>query len=107
MIENKYLTVLCSCPDLAVAGSLAESLVEERLAACVTCLPGATSVFRWEGALQKEPEVLLLIKTTAERLATLTARIEALHPYDVPEVVAIPVAGGSERYLGWVGQTVS
>ena len=107
MIENKHLTVLCSCPDLAVAGSLAESLVEERLAACVTCLPGATSVFRWEGTLQKDPEVLLFIKTTAERLATLTARIEALHPYDVPEVVAIPVAGGSERYLEWVGQTVS
>jgi periplasmic divalent cation tolerance protein len=107
MNENKYLVVFCSCPDVESAGLLADTLVEERLAACVTRLPGVTSVYRWEGALQRDAEVLLIIKTTAGRLANLSARIESLHPYEVPEVIAIPVTGGSERYLGWVGQTVS
>jgi periplasmic divalent cation tolerance protein len=107
VIENNYLVVFCSCPDVASAGQLADTLVAERLAACVTRLPGATSVYRWDGAVQRDAEVLLIIKTTAGRLANLTARIEVLHPYEVPEVIAIPVAGGSERYLGWVGQTVS
>jgi periplasmic divalent cation tolerance protein len=107
MIGNSYLVVLCSCPDEASAGQLAGTLVAERLAACVTQLPGATSVYHWEGTVQRDAEVVLIIKTTAGRLATLSARIESLHPYEVPEVIAIPVTGGSERYLGWVGQTVS
>ena len=106
MNEDNYLVVYCSCPDEACARRLADALVEERLAACVTRLPGATSVYRWEGSVHRDPEVLLIIKTTAGRLANLTARIEALHPYEVPEVIAVPAAGGSERYLRWVGQTV-
>jgi len=106
-MKNNCLLVFCSCPDEEVARRIAETLVAERLAACVTRLPGAVSVYHWEGAIQRDPEVALIIKTTGERLGTLTARIEALHPYDVPEVVAVPVSGGSERYLGWVGQTVS
>ena len=107
MNENNCLIVLCSCPDVDSAGRVADALVEERLAACVTRLPGATSVYRWQGAVQRDAEVLLIIKTTAGRLANLTARIEALHPYEVPEVLAVPVAGGAERYLAWLGQTVS
>lgn len=107
MNQNKYLAVFCSCPDEACAGRIADALVEEHLAACVTRLPGAISVYRWEGSVHRDPEVLLIIKTTADRLANLTARIEALHPYDVPEVLAVPVAGGAERYLAWLGQTVS
>ena len=107
MSENQYLVVFCSCPDVDSAGRLADTLVEERMAACVTHLPGATSVYRWEGAVHRDAEVLLIIKTTAERLVNLTARIEALHPYEVPDVLAVPVAGGAERYLAWLGQTVS
>jgi periplasmic divalent cation tolerance protein len=107
MSENKYLILFCSCPDVETAGRLADALVQERLAACVTRLPGATSVYHWEGAVHRDPEVLLIIKTTAGRAANLTARIEALHPYEVPEVLAVPVDGGAERYLAWLGQTVS
>jgi periplasmic divalent cation tolerance protein len=106
-MKNNYLIVFCSCPDEAVAAELAAALVEERLAACVTRLPGATSVYAWDGEVRTDPEVLLVIKTTGERLATLSARIEALHPYEVPEVLAVPVEGGSERYLAWLGQTVT
>jgi periplasmic divalent cation tolerance protein len=107
MNKDNYLVVYCSCPDEASAARLADALVGERLAACVTRLPGATSVYWWEGSVHQDPEVVLIIKTTAGRLANLTARIEALHPYEVPEVIAVPAAGGSERYLSWVGQTVA
>ena len=86
---------------------LARTLVSERLAACVSQVAGVRSTYRWEGRTHEDEEILLIIKTSAERLATLSARIEALHPYEVPEVIAVEVAGGSERYLAWLGQTVS
>lgn len=106
-MNNKYFVVLCSCPDEATAGRLARTLVDERLAGCISRLPGVTSTYRWEGRVQEDPEVLLVIKTTGERLATLSARIEALHPYEVPEIIAVEIGAGSERYLGWLGQTVA
>lgn len=106
-IENKYLLVLCTCPDPAVAKRLAETLVAEGLAACVSQVAGVTSTYRWEGEVRTDPEVLLLIKTTGGRLANLTPRIEALHPYEVPEIIAVAIDGGSERYLAWLGQSVA
>ncbi|HRP35387.1 MAG TPA: divalent-cation tolerance protein CutA [Gammaproteobacteria bacterium] len=102
MPDNECLVVLCTCPDGAPAASLAESLVDERLAACVNRLPGVASCFRWEGRVQHETETLLLIKTTRARLAALTTRIRELHPYELPEVIAVPVMGGLEQYLDWV-----
>lgn len=105
-MKNKYLVVFCSCPDDATASSLAETLVGESLAACVTRIAGVESVYRWQGRVHRDAEVLLIIKTSAERLDTISARIEALHPYEVPEVLAVDVTGGSERYLAWLGQTV-
>ena len=96
------LLVLCMVPDEAAATRIAQALVEERLAACVNCLPGALSTFRWEGRVQSEAELLLLIKTTAERFESLSARIVALHPYELPEVIAVDVSHGLDRYLGWV-----
>ena len=106
-MKNKYLIVFCSCPDKVVADRLSQVLVEERLAACVSQVSGVSSVYWWEGKVCRDEEVLLLIKTTGQRLANLTARIEALHPYEVPEIVAVPLDGGSERYLAWLGQTVA
>ncbi|TAL75384.1 MAG: divalent-cation tolerance protein CutA [Rhodanobacter sp.] len=97
----------CSCPDLACARQLAETLVGERLAACVNVLPGVQSVYRWQGQMQNETEVLLLIKTTAERFDALKARLRALHPYELPELVATPVAAGHAAYLDWVRANVA
>lgn len=97
----------CACPDLACARHLAETLVGERLAACVNVLPGVQSVYRWQGQMQSETEVLLLIKTTAERFDALKARLLALHPYELPELVATPVAAGHAAYLDWVRANVA
>jgi periplasmic divalent cation tolerance protein len=79
--------------------------VSEGLAACVNRVAGVRSTYRWQGRLCDDAEVLLVIKTPAERIATLCARLEALHPYDVPEVIALPIVAGAERYLAWLGQT--
>lgn len=105
-MKNQYLVVFCTCPDDATADSLASALVGEKLAACVNRVAGVRSTYRWEGRMHDDEEILLIIKTSAQRLATLSARIQALHPHEVPEVIAVEVAGGSERYLAWLGQTV-
>jgi periplasmic divalent cation tolerance protein len=94
--------IFCTCPDEATAVRIAESLVDERLAACANLLPGITSIYRWEGQIQRDPEVLLLIKTTRERVAALTERLRALHPYEIPEIIAVPVTEGLPDYLSWV-----
>lgn len=96
------LIVHCSCPDAASADAIAAVLVEERLAACVTALPGARSTYRWQGRVEHAQEVLLAIKTTRDRLDALIARVTALHPYELPEVIAVEAAGGLAPYLQWV-----
>ena len=101
-MTEQVIIAFSSCPDEASAQRLATTLVEERLAACVNRLSGAISTYFWDGRLQEDAEILLIIKTTAARLAALEARLKALHPYEVPELVAIPVTGGNERYLEWV-----
>ena len=98
---------LCSCPDEATARSLASGLVEEQLAACVSLLPRVLSVYRWQGRVQEDAEVLLLIKTTQERFPQVRDYLAATHPYELPEVIAVPVAQGYEPYLDWVAASVS
>jgi periplasmic divalent cation tolerance protein len=98
---------MCSCPEGAPAAHLAATLVGEGLAACVNRLPGVVSTYRWEGRVDENGETLLLIKTTADRLTELTTRISELHPYELPEVVAVPVVGGLEPYLDWIRSSVS
>lgn len=99
---DRILVVFCSCPDRAVAGQIAQSLVERRLAACVTELPGARSTYRWQGAVETADESVLMIKTRAGQLKALNAAIVELHPYDVPEVIAVDIAGGHAPYLDWL-----
>lgn len=95
------LVVLCTCPDDAAAERIARDLVSGGLAACVHRGP-LRSTFRWQGSLRDEPEVLLLIKTTSRRYAELETRVKALHPYEVPEIIALPLAAGSASYLAWL-----
>jgi len=96
------LLCYCTCPDAASAQALARALVDERLAACVNRVPGVRSTYRWQGEVIDDGEELLLIKTTAARLPALKARLPQLHPYEVPELVAVPVADGHDAYLDWV-----
>lgn len=96
------LICFCSCPDPATAGRIADALVEERLAACVNLLPGLQSVYRWQGQLQRDTEVLLLIKTTRARYPALQARLPQLHPYELPELLAVESTAGLPAYLQWV-----
>jgi len=93
---------LVTAPDAETAARLARVLVEERLAACVNLVPGVRSIYRFEGRVHDEPEVLMVVKARAERAAALEARVRALHPYDVPEVLHLSAAGGSAAYLAWV-----
>ncbi len=96
------LVVLVTAPVGEEATRIARTLVDERLAACVNVLSGVRSIYRWQGEVCDEPEALLVVKTTRERLDALRARILAVHPYDTPEVLALPVEAGSERYLAWL-----
>ncbi len=103
-MTTKLLAVLCACPDEATAARIARELVEGRLAACVNRLPGVHSTYRWDGAVHDEPEVLLIVKTTRERYQALEMRLKALHPYELPEIIALPVEAGSAGYIDWVGR---
>jgi periplasmic divalent cation tolerance protein len=99
--------VISTAPDEGLAFHLARTLVEERIAACVNCIPGVRSLYRWEGRLCDDHEILLVMKTTAACLPRLLSRLKDLHPYAVPEVVALPVIAGSEPYLAWVRSETS
>ncbi len=101
------LLVFCTCPETAVAERLAETLVGERLAACINILPGLTSVYRWQGQVEHAQEVLLLAKTTADRYPALETRLRALHPYELPEIVAVPLTAGLPAYLNWLAESVA
>ena len=96
------LLVITNCPDEAIANAIALAIVEEKLAACVNILPRVQSVYRWQGSIESASEVPLLIKTTAGRYTELETAIRALHPYDVPEIIALPIAQGLPAYLDWL-----
>ncbi|HSN90860.1 MAG TPA: divalent-cation tolerance protein CutA [Anaeromyxobacteraceae bacterium] len=96
------LVVLVTAPDAERAAAMARALVEERLAACGNVLPGIRSIYRWEGKVQDDGEALLLLKTTRARFEALRDRVLSLHPYQVPEVIAVPVEAGSAPYLAWI-----
>jgi periplasmic divalent cation tolerance protein len=101
------LVVLVTCPTQKVGEELGRVLVRERLAACVNVVPGITSIYRWEGRICRDPEVLLVIKTRRTRLAALIRQVKAIHPYSLPEVIALPLTGGSLPYLAWVRDSTS
>ena len=98
--------VLCNCPDAATADRLASGLIEARLAACVNRLAPVQSVYRWDDRIETASEVPLLVKTTADGYPALQAWLVAEHPYEVPEIIALPLAGGLPAYLAWVSAEV-
>ncbi len=101
------LVVLVTAPSPEEAARIGRALVDERLAACVNMLGGVRSIYRWQGAVHDEGEVLMVVKTVRSRFEALRDRILALHPYDTPEVLALPVEAGSERYLAWLASESS
>lgn len=102
MSASPAVLVLSTFPADRDPAPLAEALVTERLAACVNILPPMQSVYRWQGAVERAAEHQLIIKTTAARVEDLEARLTALHPYEVPELIVLPVAGGGDAYLRWI-----
>jgi periplasmic divalent cation tolerance protein len=96
------IAVITNLPDSETAFNLARSLVQRRLAACVNVLSPATSFYRWQGREEQAHEIPVLIKTTAERYPALEAAIRELHPYELPEILALPVTAGLGEYMGWV-----
>jgi periplasmic divalent cation tolerance protein len=101
---DQVLLVMTNLPDMQSAQALARKLVDQRLAACVNCLPAVKSVYRWQGAIEEADEVTVFIKTVASRYAELEAAIKQSHSYQLPELVALPVAAGLPPYLEWVMQ---
>ncbi|MBU1425471.1 MAG: divalent-cation tolerance protein CutA [Gammaproteobacteria bacterium] len=101
---NEVLLVITNLPDRAAAERIAETLVTERAAACVNIMAECTSIYRWQGKIEQASEVPLLIKTTRAAYPQLESALRKLHPYEVPEIIALPVNAGLPEYLNWVAQ---
>ena len=101
------IVVLSTCPTQAEAGKLARLLVEQRVAACVNVVPGVSSYYRWQGAIENATEFLLVIKSSRALFPALRSMLEENHSYEVPEVVAIPVLDGSPAYLSWLSANLA
>lgn len=101
-MDSKHQIVLNTCPDQESAKRIAESLVERGLAACVNILPGIESVYKWKGRIECDQECLLLIKIQEETYPRVEQAIIELHPYELPEIVAVPIANGLPDYLNWI-----
>lgn len=96
------VVLLCTCANEEEGSRIASALVEAGLAACVNLLPGVRSIYRWQGKVEKAEEVLLLIKSREDRFPELRERIATLHSYDTPEIIALPITHGSDKYLDWL-----
>ena len=106
-MATNALLILTTLGSAADARAFVNSLVQDRLVACGTLLPGAASIYRWEGAIQEENEVVVLLKTDASKWDALAAAVEERHPYEVPELLAVPVERGAPSYLSWLASEVA
>ena len=102
----KARVVLVTAPNEKEARTIARKVVKKRLAACVNIVPGLTSIYRWEGKIEQDEEVLMLIKTTKKRLVKLEKTVKKLHSYEVPEFVVLKIESGSDDYLKWLRKSV-
>jgi periplasmic divalent cation tolerance protein len=103
---NRHVVVLVTAPSSEIGSHIAEALLEQRLAACVNVVPSVTSIYTWEGEGCSDEEVLLVIKTRREAFDALADVVKHVHPYEVPEIIAVPVVAGSEDYLDWIDEAV-
>jgi len=101
-----HQVILCTCPNEASATQIATTLVEEQLAACANILPKIKSVYRWQGKVEQDNEYLLLIKTLETQFQPVKERIQELHSYDVPEVIALNIQQGNKEYLDWISNSI-
>ncbi len=101
---DRHLLVLVTVPTVAEGERIGRALVEGRHAACVNVVPGLRSVYRWQGAVESADEALLLVKTTREAFGRAAAAVRALHPYSLPEIVALPLSAGLAAYLAWIDE---
>ena len=99
---DKAILIYNTVPNEEVGQKIAQALVEQQLAACVSMVPGLKSVYRWQGKVEHANEICLMIKTTSDRLEELQASLLSLHPYTVPELIAVPITGGLPTYLQWI-----
>jgi periplasmic divalent cation tolerance protein len=102
---GEFVVVLVTAGDADEAARIGRAVVEERLAACANVVGPIRSIYRWQGAVEDASEHLLLLKARAGDVASLEARVRALHSYDVPEVIALPIRGGSATYLAWLAES--
>ena len=107
MSEDKYIIVFCTAPNEPTGKTIATELVGSKLAACVNILPGLTSVYSWKDNIETDSEALLMIKTVLSRYAEIEKKIRELHPYEIPEIIAIDVVSGSNDYLSWITESVA
>jgi periplasmic divalent cation tolerance protein len=106
-MEEEYLTVFCTFPDLDSARRVIGRLVENKLIACGNILPGVESIYRWKEKVERSSEVLAILKTTRDKFGLLESAFKELHPYEVPELIAIQVSQGLPAYLSWISENVA
>jgi periplasmic divalent cation tolerance protein len=106
-INEQYLVILNTCPDKESATQVANALIHRQLAACVNILPGLTSIYPWKGQIETSEECLLLIKSTQSAYEKVETTIRDAHPYELPEVIAVPIVTGLHTYLSWIGENIS
>src|SRR5712675_1804069 len=102
MSPRQYRVVLVSCGSIAEARKIGRNVVEKKLAPCANIVPGVESIYRWKGKVERAREVLVVIKTTANRLPELEREVKRLHSYQVPEFNVLPIVAGSRKYLAWL-----
>ena len=103
---TSYQIIFCTCPDQTTSEAIAHLLVEQQLAACVNILPGLTSIYRWQDQLETAEEHLLIIKSTQDQYPAIEQAITLRHPYEMPEIIALPIGQGLPAYLEWIQRAV-
>ena len=103
-MDVKYIIVLITCPNKEVSEQIANALLEQKLAACVNIMTPVISLYSWGGEINRDEEMLLIVKSRADLFEELIPAVKNVHPYDVPEIIALPIIMGSQDYLGWIDE---